>query len=84
MFCRYGPGYLRHAQSWRYLELVDSFQDYRSASSRWRLCPDPSDHSCLEHYPVDGNLLFHPETFVEWRVEKKAGRGKKSSSSSSG
>ena len=63
---RYGPNYLKHAQSWRYNEMDDSFQKYKSGA-HWNLCEDPSFHGCLEKYPVDGNVLFHPEIFQEWK-----------------
>ena len=67
---RYGPNYLKHAQSWRYNEgQSDSFASYQSAE--WNLCEDPGFHECLEHYPNDGNLIFNRENFDEWKGDLK-------------
>ena len=63
---RYGQGLLKHAQSWRYIDMADSWQPYKTAA--WKRCPDPSFHGCLEHYPSDGNIDFHPEVF---RISEK-------------
>ncbi len=72
---RYGPGYLSHAQSWRYnFQMGDSYAKYESGSS-WNRCPDAHSHACLERYPVDGNMIFHQEAFEAWRVEETK-RGK--------
>ncbi len=62
---RYGTGYLAHSQSWRYLNSDTSFMKYKGGA-HWRLCPDPGFHACLEKYPTDGNILFHPDTFKVW------------------
>jgi len=66
---RYGRGYLKHAQSWRYNAMDDSWQQYESG--KWRSCSDPADHACLERHPGDGNVIFHPEVFEGWMVELK-------------
>jgi hypothetical protein len=40
-------------------------------SGRFRLCEDPTFHACLEKYPADGNVLFNPHNFREWRIARK-------------
>jgi hypothetical protein len=67
---RYGPGYLQHAQSWRYEGLETAYANYDSG--RWKnVCADPGRHDCLEKYPADGNLMFHPKNIEKWREEEK-------------
>ena len=66
---RYGRGYLRHEQSWRYPNEFEDVAADGSLPPPWRLCRDPTEHACLEHYPSDGNVDFHPETFTEWEVD---------------
>ncbi|XP_059082520.1 uncharacterized protein LOC131880039 [Tigriopus californicus] len=61
---RYGPQYLRHAQSWRYNGMSNAYDKYNTAF--WNLCETPGHHACLEHYPNDGNLMFHPSVFQAW------------------
>nr|CAD7404129.1 unnamed protein product [Timema cristinae] len=57
----YGPNYLRHAHSWRYLGMK-SYKDLYVSAGSWLTCPNKSHHACLEHYPVDGSLHFVPQT----------------------
>ena len=64
---RYGPGYLRHAQSWRHEGLANSFDSYQHTGG-WKLCNDPRFHGCLEKYPTDGNVMFHQDFFTEWKA----------------
>ncbi|XP_071454584.1 uncharacterized protein [Hetaerina americana] len=61
---RYGPRFLRHAQSWVNLGLGDSWQSYaRSAGGWWggSQCSRTYHHACLVHYPTDGNLNFYDD-----------------------
>ena len=62
---RYGPGYLRHAQSWRYAEMSDSWVSYQSG--HWRECSQNNFHGCLANHPTDGNIDFHPDNFRAWK-----------------
>lgn len=62
---RYGPHYLRHAQSWRYNGMGNAYEQYKT--TLWNLCESPGHHACLEHYPNDGNILFHPSVFQAWQ-----------------
>ncbi|XP_046403107.1 uncharacterized protein LOC124168824 [Ischnura elegans] len=61
---RYGPRFLRHAQSWVYLGLGDSWQSYAASAGDWlrgSQCSRTYHHACLVHYPTDGNLNFYDE-----------------------
>ena len=60
---RYGSGYLRHLQSWRYLSDMNNAFDTYSKSKDWTHCVDKSSHACLELYPTDGNWLWLPNRF---------------------
>jgi hypothetical protein len=51
------------------MDMDDSFQSYKQLDTGWRLCEDPSFHGCLENYPADGNVLFHPDNFNAWQKE---------------
>ena len=63
---RYGPGHLRHAQSWRFQDgQDDAFAAYSGAG--WRVCADPRHHACLDRHPLDGNVIFHPDYFTCWK-----------------
>lgn len=53
---RYGPNYLKHAQSWIHLGMKSSWDQYNSG--RWLPCPKRYHHACLDHYSVDGNTDF--------------------------
>ncbi len=60
LYCRsrYGPGYLRHAQSWRFEGLETAYDAYESGT--WKKpCVQPLRHDCLEKVPGDGNLWFN-------------------------
>lgn len=56
----YGPEYLKHAVHWRYS--TDSKFPKDDGSGQvpgiWSFCKEPGFHSCLDHFPVDGNLGF--------------------------
>ena len=56
---RYGPGCLKHAQSWRYTGLRTMHSQYKAGI--FTSCPNPAFHSCLENFPPDGNLDFYYE-----------------------
>ena len=60
---RYGPNYLRHAQSWIFVQdMANAFDSYSSQSGSWNRCPD-DNHACLEKYPTDGNYLWLPHRY---------------------
>ena len=66
---RYGSDYLKHAESWFYDPTVrKTLFSFRSGEP-WRSCQhdDKSFHGCYDKYPLDGNVLFHPENFKEWK-----------------
>ena len=63
---KYGPNYLKHAQSWKYSKLKDE-NIFNDSGQAWRICNVTNYHGCLQNYPLDGNLLFHPENFKEWQ-----------------
>ncbi|KAK7079930.1 hypothetical protein SK128_005623 [Halocaridina rubra] len=56
----YGPDYLKHAVHWRYSS--NSFIPFDDGSGQipglWSTCTVPAFHSCIDHFPVDGNLKF--------------------------
>ncbi|XP_045583870.2 uncharacterized protein [Procambarus clarkii] len=56
----YGYEYLKHAVHWRYSSNASSPNDDSSAQApgTWGVCKEPGFHSCLDHFPVDGNLIF--------------------------
>lgn len=63
---RYGPQYLKHVQSWKFVtQMENAFDSYGSnvASFSQTHCEDPSHHACLELYPNDGNIEFLPHRF---------------------
>ena len=58
---RYGPKYLQHAQSWRFIsDMSGAFDSYQSHS--WTSCKS-SSHACLDNYPMDGNWQWLPHRY---------------------
>ncbi|XP_064095054.1 uncharacterized protein LOC135207305 isoform X3 [Macrobrachium nipponense] len=56
-----GLGDLKHKAHWRTKKIVDltsKKDDAHYNPSPWNYCSDPSHHSCLMHFPTDGNLPF--------------------------
>ena len=62
---RYGPGYLKHAQSWRYEKMKDMLDTW--PSGKWRKCEEKNFHGCLENHPTDGNVDFYSKNFEGWK-----------------
>ena len=58
---RYGPNYLKHAQSWRFVPSMNSAFDSYSGSA-WTSCQN-SNQACLENYPMDGNYYWLPHRY---------------------
>lgn len=59
---RYGPRYLQHSQSWKFLENMNgAFDSY--GGHQWTHCANPGHHACLELYPSDGNVIFLPHRY---------------------
>ena len=59
---RYGPGYLFHVQSWRNVPGMNrAFARYSPAA--WQPCSNPGHHSCLNNYPIQGNMDLLPEVY---------------------
>ena len=59
---RYGPRYLRHAQSWQFVNMDSAFDSYTRQSGSWTEC-DKSNHACLDKYPSDGNQQWLPHRY---------------------
>ncbi|XP_063245071.1 uncharacterized protein LOC134546287 isoform X2 [Bacillus rossius redtenbacheri] len=55
---KYGPNFLKHAHSWRYLGMDSSFSAYKMVGT-WRQCPLKHHHACLDLFPPDGNLAYY-------------------------
>lgn len=58
---RYGPEYLKHAVHWRYYKpksLTSPVDEVPDLTGLWSSCAEPAFHSCLDHFPVDGNIRF--------------------------
>ena len=54
---RYGPDVLKHSQSWLQVGgMGTSWGRYTPGS--FKACDNPSFHSCLDSFPVDGNIAF--------------------------
>ena len=61
---RYGPNYLRHAQSWLFVDNMETaFDSYSSKSGSWTPCQDPENQACLDKYPTDGNVQWLPHRY---------------------
>ena len=62
---RYGPMYLKHAQSWRFVkDMQNAFDSYGKSRSEWATSCDSSNmHACLDQYPTDGNWLWLPHRY---------------------
>ena len=60
---RYGPHYLKHVQSWKFVTNMENSFDSYSNHIQWSHCEDPSHHACLELYPNDGNVEFLPHRY---------------------
>lgn len=63
LYCRNAMGMddLKHAAHWRTLK-VSSLGKAKGGYDNpgtWNQCKDPNHHSCLDHFPGDGNLPFH-------------------------
>lgn len=59
LYCRnrYGRNVFKHAISWRYSGLENSFGDYSSRTIR-NACPKMGYHSCLASLGSDGNMQY--------------------------
>ncbi|XP_071513581.1 uncharacterized protein [Panulirus ornatus] len=57
---RIGLEDLKHASHWRTLTVSDVGMKKGGYDNPgvWRTCTEPHHHSCLDHYPGDGNLPF--------------------------
>ncbi|XP_064101556.1 uncharacterized protein LOC135212102 [Macrobrachium nipponense] len=56
---RYGFEWLKHESHWRTLKNGPAnLKKGHHEIEFWRSCKDPQHHSCLDHYPIDGNLPF--------------------------
>ncbi|KAK7082273.1 hypothetical protein SK128_020502 [Halocaridina rubra] len=57
---KYGPEYLKHAVHWRYSSnsTVPKDDGQGQVPGMWSKCAEPAFHSCLDHFPVDGNIRF--------------------------
>ncbi|XP_066959720.1 uncharacterized protein [Macrobrachium rosenbergii] len=57
----FGEEYLKHAVHWRYSSNAIFPVDDGSGQTPglWSNCIVPSFHSCIDHFPVDGNIKFH-------------------------
>ncbi|XP_068203443.1 uncharacterized protein [Palaemon carinicauda] len=56
---KYGFEWLKHESHWRTVENgLGSYMKAQYNPVHWRSCKDPKHHSCLDHYPIDGNLPF--------------------------
>lgn len=53
---RYGHECLKHAQSWSQTGKKDSMQPYEAG--RFKKCRQPLHQSCLDRFPVDGNIAY--------------------------
>ena len=61
---RYGPMYLKHSQSWRFVKgMNNSIDNYGKSHSQWTSCESKPNHACLNHYPTDGNWLWLPHRY---------------------
>ncbi|XP_068225727.1 uncharacterized protein [Palaemon carinicauda] len=56
----FGEEYLKHAVHWRYSSNAIFPVDDGSGQTPglWSHCIVPSFHSCIDHFPVDGNIKF--------------------------